>query len=87
MSRMKMGEEREPKFSFLRADLYHSVRMGDGAPPPRVRIGASYLCGHLRSQRDYTMTDSTEGSGWMSDTYKGICCGDCGKIIRTKRVY
>ena len=83
--RMKIGETRKPRFSFLRSDLFHEVHMHDG-DLPTVRIGASFLCPHRATQK-FDMVDSTEGSGWMADNYIGTVCSHCGKIIEEKRTY
>lgn len=85
MSRPSIGETRKPRFSFLRSGLFNSVRIWDGELPA-VKIGASFLCRHAKTQR-YTRVDSTEGSGWMADNYNGTVCSHCGKIIEETRTY
>lgn len=72
---------------YLRADLYNSVRMAPGVQVPKVRPWFGVVCRHRGSVRAYTRTDSTEGSGWMSDSYDGTVCMDCGRILFEKKVY
>jgi hypothetical protein len=46
----------------------------------------SFFCEHILSL-EYTRTDHRPGPGWMTDTYEGLCCKMCGKILKEKQIY
>lgn len=44
------------------------------------------LCSH-DEQIHFTIIDSTEGSGWMSDTLEGMVCTRCGRVMDWRKTY
>lgn len=51
-----------------------------------IRAKGSILCPHA-SLRAFIRTDTTEGPGWMSDSYEGLACVYCGTIPTERKVY
>lgn len=45
-----------------------------------------WMCPHAKTT-SYVRTDHRPGPGWMSDSYAGTACCDCGKIITETKVY
>jgi len=75
---------RKPRF--LRTTLYDSFYMKGKAPAPLVRPWLSLVCGHS-SSHEFCRTDTREGPGWMSDSYEGRVCAQCGRILTERKVY
>lgn len=46
----------------------------------------SLVCEHLH-RAHFTIIDHTQGPGWMSDAYEGVCCTECGRMTEIKRTW
>lgn len=44
------------------------------------------VCRHAR-QTAYTRTDYRDGPGGYSDSYAGLCCQTCGKVLEERRTF
>jgi hypothetical protein len=73
----------------LYRNLFNSVRMEDGGPVPGEQDGSMpiNLCHHALGRRAYVRVDSTDGPGWMSDTYRGAACQLCGMVLEERKIY
>lgn len=47
---------------------------------------AWFLCEHPKTTT-YQHTDHRNGPGGYSDSYEGVCCTQCGKVIQFVRVF
>lgn len=72
--------------AFLRKHgLFDSVHV-NGQQPKRRRLFGLLRCRHPRTTT-YVRTDHRPGPGWMSDSYQGVVCQECGWVISEKRIY
>ena len=71
-----------PDGEFLQDDLFNKIQMLDGGTPPVPKSDCE-----APDVRGYIRIDSSEGPGWMSDSYRGECCASCGRVIREKKIY
>jgi hypothetical protein len=46
----------------------------------------SFFCKHKDTVK-YKRTDHRSGPGFMSDSYEGIVCVNCGRIVKEIRVF
>ena len=44
------------------------------------------VCPH-DNHTDFVWIDHRGGPGWMSDTYQGKVCTDCGHILKIEKTY
>lgn len=46
----------------------------------------SFWCKHY-SRVQFQRTDHRGGPGWMSDSFAGTCCQDCGLVLEERQTY
>ncbi len=72
---------------WLKPSLWDSVHMKEqGVEIPTTKPFMSIFCSHKKTGR-FVRTDSRGGPGWMSDSYEGTVCMDCGIITKEEKVY
>ncbi len=74
--------------SFIRYNnLWDRVYFEPGTAVPKRRLLYGLTkCPHATTII-YSRTDHRPGPGWMSDSYEGTCCADCGRVLSETLVY
>lgn len=75
---------------FLRpSSLFDSVYSRTTERPLSIKrrvLRGLLTCRH-RARLAYKRVDYRPGPGWMSDSYEGIVCIECGRVMEERRTY